>query len=113
MRQLEQAHADQHGRFLGSLFHNKAFNEGCDETSTDSWECSPRTSLTSWVATSSAGLGSRNSGSGTKVIVVCKDVIVAPKYIEYGIYGDLMIMCRKPYSIYLRGAIGLVLFDLA
>ena len=26
-------------------------------------------------------------------------------WIEYGVYGDLVIICPKPYSIYLRGAI--------
>ena len=32
-------------------------------------------------------------------------VIVPPKYIDYGVYGDLTIIHPKPYSIYLRGTI--------
>ena len=28
------------------------------------------------------------------------------KYIEYGVYGDLVIIYTKPYSIYLRGTKG-------
>ena len=31
--------------------------------------------------------------------------IVPLKYIEYGVYGDLIIIYPKPYSIYLRGTI--------
>ena len=30
-------------------------------------------------------------------------VIVPPKWIEYGVYGDLIVICPKPYSIHLRG----------
>ena len=30
-------------------------------------------------------------------------VIVPLKYIEYGVYGDLIITYQKPYSIYLKG----------
>ena len=30
----------------------------------------------------------------------------------WGIYGDLIIIYPKPYSIYLRGTIGLAIFDL-
>ena len=33
-------------------------------------------------------------------------VIVPLKEIEYGVYGDPMLMYPKPYSIYLRGPIG-------
>ena len=33
--------------------------------------------------------------------------IVPLKWIEYGVYGDLVIMYPKPYSIYLRGTITL------
>ena len=29
--------------------------------------------------------------------------IVPLRYIEYGVYGDLIIRYPKPYSIYLRG----------
>ena len=32
--------------------------------------------------------------------------VVLLKYIEYGVYGDLIILYPKPYSIYLRGTIG-------
>ena len=32
-------------------------------------------------------------------------VIVPLKQIEYGVCGDLLIICPKPYSIYLRGII--------
>ena len=32
-------------------------------------------------------------------------IIVPLTYIEYGVYGDLIILDPKPYSIYLRGAI--------
>ena len=35
----------------------------------------------------------------------CPWCIVALKYIEYGVYGDLMIIYPKPYSIYSRGTI--------
>ena len=31
--------------------------------------------------------------------------IVPLKQIEYGVYGDLIIIYPKPYSIYLRGTI--------
>ena len=31
--------------------------------------------------------------------------MVPLKYIEYGVYGDLIIKYPKPYSIYLRGNI--------
>ena len=32
---------------------------------------------------------------------------IAPlKYIEYGVYGDLIIIYPKPFSIYLRGTTG-------
>ena len=31
--------------------------------------------------------------------------IVPVKQIEYGVYGDLIILYPKPYSIYLRGTI--------
>ena len=30
-------------------------------------------------------------------------VVVPLKYIEYGVYGDLIRIYSKPYSIYLRG----------
>ena len=33
-------------------------------------------------------------------------VIVLLKWIEYGIYGDLIMIHPKLYSIYLRGTIG-------
>ena len=32
-------------------------------------------------------------------------LIVPLKWIEYGVYGDLIMTCPKPYSIYLRGTI--------
>ena len=32
-------------------------------------------------------------------------VIVPLKWIEYGLYGDLIIICPKPYSVYLTGTI--------
>ena len=32
---------------------------------------------------------------------------VSLKYIEHGVYGDLIMICPKPYSIYLRGSITL------
>ena len=32
-------------------------------------------------------------------------VIVPPKYIDYGVYGDLTTIHPKPYSIYFRGTI--------
>ena len=35
--------------------------------------------------------------------------IVPLKYIEYGVYGDVIITYPKPYSIYLRGTIRLEL----
>ena len=35
-----------------------------------------------------------------------RGVIVPLKWIEYGVYGDLIIIYPKPYSIYLRGTIG-------
>ena len=37
-------------------------------------------------------------------------VIIPLKLIEYGVYGDLIIMYPKPYSIYLRGTILLYSF---
>ena len=33
------------------------------------------------------------------------EAIVPLNYIEYGVYGDLIMMYPKPYSIYLRGTI--------
>ena len=30
---------------------------------------------------------------------------VPPKYIEYGVYGDRIIMYPKPYFIHLRGTV--------
>ena len=33
-----------------------------------------------------------------------KQVVVPPKYIEYGIYGNPIVIYPKPYSICLRGA---------
>ena len=38
--------------------------------------------------------------------------IVPLKYIEYGVYGDVIIICPKQYSIYLRGTIILDPFGL-
>ena len=38
--------------------------------------------------------------------LICR-VIVPLEYIESGAYGDLIIKSPKPYSIYLRGTIGL------
>ena len=35
------------------------------------------------------------------------DPIAPLRQIEYGLYGDLMIIYSKPYSIYLRGIISL------
>ena len=32
---------------------------------------------------------------------------VSLKYIEHGVYGDLIMIYPKPYSIYLRGSITL------
>ena len=32
--------------------------------------------------------------------------IVPPQYMEYEVYGDLIMIYLKPYSIYLRGSIG-------
>ena len=34
-------------------------------------------------------------------------IIVPLKSIEYGVYGDHIILYPKPYSIYLRGTISL------
>ena len=31
--------------------------------------------------------------------------MVTLKYIEYGVYGDLIVIYPKPYSIYLRGTV--------
>ena len=36
-----------------------------------------------------------------------KGFIVPLKQIEYGVYGDFIIIYPKPYSIYLRGTIEL------
>ena len=33
------------------------------------------------------------------------------EYIEYGVYGDLIIISPQPYSIYLRGTTGRCGFD--
>ena len=37
------------------------------------------------------------------VQLAVKELIVPLKYIEYGLYGDLIIVYPKPYSIYLSG----------
>ena len=39
---------------------------------------------------------------------ILHDVIVPLGLIEYGVYGDLIIIYPKPYSIYLRGTIGML-----
>ena len=49
------------------------------------------------------GFGSLSISSKTLCIF-----IVSLKGIEYGVYGDLFIIYPKPYSIYLRGTIGLL-----
>ena len=33
-------------------------------------------------------------------------VVVPRKSMEYGVYGDLIMRYPKPYSVYLRGTIG-------
>ena len=33
------------------------------------------------------------------------------RWIEYGVYGDLIIIYTKPYSIYLRGTIGPIMHN--
>ena len=45
--------------------------------------------------------------SFSEVLMRGSKFIVSLKWIEYGVYGDLSIIYQKPYSIYLRGAIGL------
>ena len=35
-----------------------------------------------------------------------RELILPLKEIEYGVYGDLILMYPTPYSIYLRGTIG-------
>ena len=36
--------------------------------------------------------------------------IVPLKWIDYGVYADLILIYPKPYSIYLRGTIGFLRF---
>ena len=40
-----------------------------------------------------------------KLPKVLLNLIVPLKKIEYGVYGDLLVLYPKPYSIYLRGTI--------
>ena len=34
-------------------------------------------------------------------------IAILIKYLEYGVYGDLIIIYPKPYSTYMKGTIGL------
>ena len=49
----------------------------------------------------------RRLGSSWVAVKVGLGLIVPLKWIEHGAYGDLSIIYPKPYSIYLRGTIGL------
>ena len=41
-----------------------------------------------------------------------QESIVPLKYVECGVYGDLIMIYPKPYSIYLRGTVGLRVLSL-
>ena len=52
-----------------------------------------------------------NAGEGRGKIGTCSCRFIVPiKEIEYGVYGNLILIYPKPYAITLRGTIGLAFY---